>query len=350
LNLSEEREKFLAHPQQNPQITYPELPISALEQQLKKLLTFQVSGKPSDLTSWIFSRRKQELELTTLMLLNRGNEDFGMNSCHLFQCRFRNDAIQQAKIDAASPLPFESKENKSSQEIIDGISAYLKNYGVHDWTVQLSDQTDFYFRVKAPKKLILIGKLFNWDFTDFDCMLAHEIDGHVLRAINAAALKNPLLKKPLPFYIKTEEGLGSFLGDYCSTTSEINRKHHALKYLAGHLARTASFVEVFEFLVGHGFTVDLAFQRTFRLKRGFSDTGIHGCFGKEAMYYEGMFEVKHFLDNGGDVEKLYCAKVGLEDILYLEKPQNAIIPNRVVNYLFLRPTNLPIQTSQLLHS
>ena len=43
--------------------------------------------------------------------------------------------------------------------------------------------------------------------------------------------ENPLFQKPLPFYIKTEEGLASFLGDYISTTADISRKHHALNIL-----------------------------------------------------------------------------------------------------------------------
>lgn len=163
-------------------------------------------------------------------------------------------------------------------------------------------------------------------------MLAHEIDGHVLRGINSTKQQDLLLQKSLPFYIKTEEGLASFLGDYCSTSGEINRKHHALKYLAGQLAITSSFKMVFEFLVDNGFTPDLAFQRTFRLKRGLTDTGIPGCYGKEAVYYEGMVEVKRYLDEGGSVEKLYSAKIGLADLQFTEIPTGIIIPDRIKKY------------------
>ncbi|OGV96833.1 hypothetical protein A2W24_03275 [Microgenomates group bacterium RBG_16_45_19] len=75
----------------------------------------------------------------------------------------------------------------------------------------------------------------NWDFCDLDNTLAHEIDGHVVRAVNMSRQVKPLFQKPWPFYLKTEEGLASFLGDYLSPqTALISRKHHALKYLAGH--------------------------------------------------------------------------------------------------------------------
>ncbi len=333
LNLNEEREKFLANPSFNPQIQYPELPMLMLENHLHQLLQTPNKKDPNTLEEWVLGRRKHELELTILMLLNRDNEDYGMNSCQLYQCTFDDQTLVQAKKDAASPLPFVSNENKTTAEIIEGITQYLREYGITDWLVELSEQTDFYFRVKANQKRILIGKRFNWDFTNFDCMLAHEIDGHVLRAVNSAKQSNPLLQKPLPFYIKTEEGLASFLGDYHSSTAEINRKHHAIKYLAGHLAQTASFKEVFEFFMASGFTEDLAFQRTFRLKRGLSDTGRAGCFGKEAMYYEGMIEVKKYIDNDGDIEKLYSAKIGLADLPYVEIPNEVLIPDRLQKYL-----------------
>jgi hypothetical protein len=333
INLMEAREKFLKDPSHNPQIEYPEIPIKLLEEKLHTLLKSKEATAHTNLESWILYRKKQEQELTILQLLNRGNEDFGMNSCQLYQCTFDQTYIDQAKIDASSPLPFESKETKTSADIVTGITDYLHSYGITDWTVELSEQTDFYFRVKAAQKKLLIGKIFNWDFTDFDAMLAHEIDGHVIRGVNAEQQANPLLKKPLPFYIKTEEGLASFLGDYCSTAAEINLKHHALKYLAGDIARTGSFKDVYEYLLSGGFTPELAFQRTFRLKRGFSDTEIPGCFGKEALYYEGMLQVKQFLDQGGEVEKLYAAKVGLDDLKYIELPDRILYPERLHRYL-----------------
>jgi len=333
LNLADERIKFLASPNHNPQIVYPEMPTDQLKNQLQKLEQVDNDWSSTDLTAWVSTRRKKEQEFTILMLINRGNSKFGESACELVNCTFNSETIASAKVDAASLLPFETKENKTSAEVISGITKYLQTYGVNDWSVELSEQTDFYFRVKAQQKRILIGSRFNWDFTDFDCMLAHEIDGHVLRGINSTKQQDLLLQKSLPFYIKTEEGLASFLGDYCSTSGEINRKHHALKYLAGQLAITSSFKMVFEFLVDNGFTPDLAFQRTFRLKRGLTDTGIPGCYGKEAVYYEGMVEVKRYLDEGGSVEKLYSAKIGLADLQFTEIPTGIIIPDRIKKYL-----------------
>ncbi len=332
LNLPEQRQVFLSNPTRNPIFEYPEYDRNILTLVEEELLKIVVNPADS-LENWIVRRKITELQLEIELCKSRGSSKISTITRELYNCSFEKEYLKNAELDAASPLPFESKENKTAQEVVVGIQQYLEDYQIYDWNLELSEQTDFYFRVKASEKRILINKNFNWDFTDFDNMLAHEIDGHVIRAINASKQKNILLKKPLPFYIKTEEGLASFLGNYCSNTGEINRKHHALKYLAGHLAITSSFKEVFEFLCDHGFTPQLAFQRTFRLKRGFEDTSIEGCFAKEALYYEGMLEVRNFLLTGGDIKKLYSAKIGLEDLPFAQVPEDIIIPKRITQYL-----------------
>jgi hypothetical protein len=332
LNLSIEREKFLAHPTQNPQFEYPEINIKNLTDIKNQLKLITITDQ-NPFETWINNRKIEEFSLQIDLIINRGEPEVSDITRKLYNCTFQPNYVAQAKIDSTSQLPFESKEHKTADEVMQGIRDYLKGYGIDDWQLILTDQSDFYFRVKASKKTILINKNFNWDFGDFDSMLAHEIDGHVIRGINASNQANALLRRPLPFYIKTEEGLASFLGDYCSTTSEITLKHHALKYLAGHLALSSSFKEIFEFLCDQGFTPALAFQRTFRLKRGFADSSIPGCFAKEAMYYEGMLEVKKYLDEGGDIKKLYSGKVGLADLEFIEIPEDIIIPQRIVDYL-----------------
>lgn len=331
-NLSQEREKFLRDENVNPQFIYPEIDKKFLKENLDFLESIDIS-KADTLNSWILKRKIEFLKLELSLFLHKDTDAFSEITCKLYQCSFSTKFLERAKKDASSSLPFTCTEHKTPPQIVEGIKEYLASYDIFDWNVDLSEATDFYFRVEAHKKQIYLGKKFNWDFCNFDGMLAHEIDGHVIRAINASKQSNVLLQKPLPFYIKTEEGLASFLGDYCSSTAQINRKHHALKYLAGHFAQTHSFKEVFHFLVEAGFTKDLAFQRAFRLKRGISDTSRPGVYAREAMYYEGMLEIKNYLDTNGSVEKLYSAKVGLQDLEYIETSKDVIIPKRMKEYL-----------------
>lgn len=328
VNLMDERQKFLSNPANSPNFIYPDYPKEKIREMLHRL---QDGGRAEtkSLEDYLLNRTKEELELKLQLLLERGTEKIRTISQELYLCNFPDEIVNQAKIDGAINELFGTKETASAADAVTVIQKYLFQNKVFDWKVEESDASDFYVRVKAEKKLILISKHIIWDFSDLDNTIAHEIDGHVFRGINASRQDNPLLQKPFPFYIKTEEGLASYLADFFSTTALISRKHHALKYLAGYLGLTSTFKQIFEFLTDSGFTKELAFQRTFRLKRGYEDTSIPGIFAREAMYYEGMIEVKNYLENGGDLTKLYSCKCGLGDVDYVTAPIEQILPKRL---------------------
>lgn len=268
------------------------------------------------------------------MLLARGTLAFSGISLRLYQCNFDKNTLSQAKKDAGIEGKFENLESLTAQQTVEAIKVYLhKTYGIIDWEIKVSELTDFYIRLETQQKCILVSKSINWDFCDLDNVLAHEIDTHLVRAINASLQQNLLFQKSLPFYLKTEEGLASYLGDYFSTSARLSRKHHALKYLAGYLALTNSFYKVYQFFIENGFTPPLAFRRTFRLKRGFIDTSMFGCYGREVMYYEGMLEVKNYLENDGDIKKLYAGKIGLKNVNIIPIPKNEIIPIRIKRFI-----------------
>jgi hypothetical protein len=331
-NLSTEREKFFLQKKYNPQFIYPEISVDAIEKAASQLN--EVEFSPTNLEEKILQQKIEELKLEAELLLALNSENITEITKKLFRGSFSEEFQQLAKQDAEYTGTFDSLENLTGEQTVEKVQKYLlSEYDQKDWEVLASDQGDFYVRVKAPQKKILINSHINWDFTDLDGVLAHEVDGHVIRYLNSQKQELPFLKRTLPFYIKTEEGLASFLGDYCSKNGKLTLKHHALKYLAGIHAATTSFYEVFEFLMANGFTESLAFQRTFRLKRGLSDTSQPGCFAKEAIYYEGMIEVKKYLDEGGSAEKLFSGKFGLADLAEVPSSENVLLPKRLKAYL-----------------
>ena len=330
-NLHEEREKFFQSSDSNPQLIYKDIPREEIQKELSELRTITFS--PNNLEDTILHNRLQEMILECELLLHRDTEKITEVSTELFQGSFSEKFQSLAVIDAKFPQPFGAIETLTGEETVVKVREYLATeYGQNDWDISASDQGDFYVRVKAPQKKILINTRINWDFTDMDGVLAHEIDGHILRYMNSQHQSQSFLQTALPFYIKTEEGVASFLVDYCSKNGKLTLKHHALKYLAGIHAKTHSFREVFNFLVESGFTESLAFQRTFRLKRGLSDTSGAGCFAKEALYYEGLIEVKEYIDSGKDLKKLFAGKFGLNDLDSLPEPTQVLLPKRFSSY------------------
>lgn len=336
LNFKKEEGAFLAGDKKNPRFVYPEFPVDQLTELLETLAT---ESPLPDLTTHstaaevIASRRRKELLMLAKLHLSENNASFSAQTIELFGLEFKPEYLEISKKDTALPVSFASQETTTADEARDTFLKTLETYGLEGWKIEIVDIPDFRMRVKATQKLMMINRETNWEFSDLDGTIAHEIEGHILRAANAHRQEDPLFQKPLPFYIKTEEGLASFLADYCSTSSELNRKYHSLKYYAGYLSLSSDFRTIFTMFTDYGFTPSNAFQRTFRLKRGLKNTEEPGLFAKEAVYYQGMLEVKKYLDEGGDVKKLYAGKVGLEDLQYVPIPQHQIIPERLLRYL-----------------
>jgi hypothetical protein len=337
LNYAPERDAFLSGEKKNPHFIYPDLPTQDLESFEKELKSS--SGVAVDNVEQIlFERKKRELLLKIQLFLSLGNEDFTHTSMELYQLQFLPEFIEKAKTDIALNAHFAAQENMTAEDAKHAFITALNEHGLSDWSVEVVDTPDFKIRVKPDQKRMLINREIQWEFSDMDGTLAHELEGHVLRAVNAQKQKNPLFQKLLPFYIKTEEGVASFLADYCSTSNELNRKYHALKYIAGQESLSTDFRHIFELFLAHDFSPNVAFQRTFRLKRGLKDMEEPGLFAKEAMYYQGMLEVKGFIDEGGDIRKLYAGKVGLEDLEYVPIPENQVIPQRLLKYISITKT------------
>lgn len=328
LNLQEERHKVLTGKTQNPHFIYQAVDSNKLKQYLQKLESLKL-GSGTEVENYFIRRKAEELSLKVKLILNRGKSVITEISSKLYGLTFNDDIVRSAEIDSRINESFGGKDSISAIETVVQIKNYLASYNITGWKVSVSGLEDFYVRVRSSQKEILVNKEINWDFCDLDNLLAHEVDGHVLRSINSINQTDELFRKPFPFYIKTEEGLASYLADYYSSTALISRKHHALKYLGGKVALTSTFYEVYKYLIDFGFTADLAFQRTFRLKRGFEDTSVPGCFAREAIYYEGLIEVKKYLDNGGDVKKLFSCKSSLEDLDKVPIAKNTILPNRL---------------------
>jgi len=331
-NFPEEKIKFFKDNKHNPQFHYPYVPLDKFKK-FEEEIEHLTYPKVDNIESKIYRRKIEETKLKLRLLLSIGTPPLLEISKRLYQIKFKRNTLREAKCDAALNVVSLPAKIIGRNEIVYAIKKYLAKYGITNWKIILTNRYDFSFQVLPKSKLIKIGKILNPDVNNLEYALAHEIDGHVMRALNAAKQKNKMHKMLFPFYIKTEEGLASFIGDYFSFGGEVRKKHHAISYLAAHFTKSHSFSETYKFLTDYGLTPDAAFQKTFRLKRGIKDTEAHGVFAREAIYYEGMLEVKNYLEDGGDIRKLYAGKVSLDMLNYIPIPKNQILPNRLLENL-----------------
>ncbi len=330
LNYDEQKELFLLNKISNPLFVYPEIPKQELQVLLDKLEHMAKVQSDNELEQYYLARVVEELKCKLNMSLYRGSEQYFTAVQALYPCTFEDIYLVMAEKDSQNePTPI-NRDITNADDIVNIIYRYLLDeYQISDWTVEKSSRTDFAVKIQPRFKKIYISI----NFAEYhpEATIAHEIDGHLVRAINMHT-QSGYLGRQFPFYLKTEEGLASFLEDYCSENGPYSRKKHAAKYLAGRLAKTEGFRLVYEMLITYGLSKKLAFRRAFRLKRGISDTSKPGLFTKEAMYYEGMLEVKKYVDEGRDVNKLFAGKIGLQDIDKITEYKKPIIPKRLQRY------------------
>ena len=78
------------------------------------------------------------------------------------------------------------------------------------------------------------------------------------------------------------------------------------------LARTMGFRELYETLT-HEVGSGLAWGICLRVKRGLSRPDQPGVYAKDSVYLSGRNAVREWLDDGGDIRKLYVGKVSIHD-------------------------------------
>jgi uncharacterized protein (TIGR02421 family) len=186
------------------------------------------------------------------------------------------------------------------------------------------------FDWKVKEKEVVAGAAFNTknktlfinrnrDFSESDVkrLIVHEIGTHITRAENSNKNKYKMFKFGFPGYLETEEGLAAYNEYKAGLLSPRILRNYAGRVLANHLSLKNSFNTVYNHLLGY-FPRDDAWTLTLRSKRGLSDTSKPGAFTKDHIYLKGFLKVKSFAENGGDMEKLYVGKIGVEHVPLLD--------------------------------
>ena len=76
-------------------------------------------------------------------------------------------------------------------------------------------------------------------------------------------------------------------------------------------ARSLGFRELYTRMCDR-MSAGLAWGICLRVKRGLSEPDKAGVYAKDSVYLAGRNKVRQWLDDGGDIEKLYVGKVGLD--------------------------------------
>jgi hypothetical protein len=187
----------------------------------------------------------------------------------------------------------------------------LDERGWSDWKVELDPVMAARILVDTPRRLIRVRSDARFHADETDVLVAHEIDVHVCRAWNGARQRLRIFELGTPGSSATEEGLALLAETAAGRPFDEGR--HCVISAAATLAREASFADVYAFV--EGAVPGLGWSAAVRLKRGLARPGEPGVFARDASYYEGFHLVREWLAAGGDLRRLFAAKVKVQDPL-----------------------------------
>lgn len=330
-NIDSENKLFFKSQDYNPQFTYNKINFDIIK--LKKSLNLL---KFDDSLLGRILKKKRDEDFKKLQLLqNIGSEHFSRYAEKLFGFPDR-DLIEYAWTHYLQKDTFEKEHPSKMLKLRSIIMAVKKRM----------DQYGFPYKIVIDRKLhtriltsainnvptIIIKKNARFTAEELEGTLAHEIDSHMLRRQNAHEQKYKIFHTSFAGYRSAEEGLAMVNKDRIYHNP---RKYNtaALFVIATEIAQKSSFRDTYNELLTLGLSEKSAWNITFKVKRGLTDTSQPGSFPKYALYLKGKREILEFVERGGDLKKLYIGKIGIRDLKTITQLKGVKPPRYLPEYL-----------------
>lgn len=321
LNVEEEKKKFFDTNSYNPKFKYTpsKAPLVQLKKQLRTM-TF------NDSSLGVLLQNKQIEVLKKIEILQTiGTSQFHSAAQALYGSSLELDdeiLIKEAEDFNYDTTYNDDKKLLSTTEIVKACETLFKQYDLKDWKVIVKDKMTSDFSAGKHGK-IFVKSTAKIDATSLRSTLAHEIETHVLTAVNGKQQPYQIFVQGFANYLTTQEGLAIY-NQTIVEKSEIKFQRIARDLQLLKISETGSFRDVFNAALKYTDDPEIAFERTLRSKRGMGDTSRPGSFTKRLVYYHGYKAVKEYIDADGDVNFLYLGKISLEDKGLIEGVGNLV--------------------------
>ena len=314
LNLDQEQQKFFENRIKNPQFRYPELQFDPynLRDQLNELqLGESVLG-------YLFTQKRKEILQKIDLLEHRGSSYFIQKSNILFG-EVDHNLLGEAKEKLQQkPLHFKSESHFLNQEqVAKRLQQFLEVKELKKWSIKFKKNmaSDC---VVGKQGILFLREGIMISESRYQMLVAHEVETHIFTAENGALQPYHLFQRGTGNYLSTQEGLAIYNQE--NAVNELTEKHfwNAALVILIHTAQTNSFRQVYEAAQKLGYSRDKAFQVALKTKRGLEDTSESGAFTKDLVYFQGHNMIKHFVEQGNDLKRLYIGKINLADLEKIE--------------------------------
>ncbi len=332
LNYAEERSKFLNDPIYNPIFKYrtPRNENAAVFAKLKDVT--EISGVEPLVSKYIIATIQSKQQASALLnsigkdddFVRISKERFGTPSYWLFAraCKFIRKSFGEIAFAQEDEKLKEKKLHFDELEPI--FQNIFRTFGLEGWTLDRSKAiATSGFRTAVKTKRIMVDPNVEISAEKLRKTIVHEVLTHALRASNGFATGFDVFGKPnIAEYLDDEEGLAMYNEEKFGVLRPKDVRRRAAIVYAIYLAQSMSFRQVFNALraVYPKFN---AFDVTFRVKRGMSDTSKSGGYNKDASYLRGYLKLRKELSKDAlSYKYLYAGKIPLK---YLDLVEEGVI-------------------------
>lgn len=305
LNLGEQKELFLRNDIDEPKFKYhkPEHDFENAEHRLRKI----IDEIPNEGLGRLLVEKGEELLLYNQIVNNVGNAQVVKKlSARLFG-KVEKELLDQAnKWLENIPKKGEPKRALSAGIVAKRIEEYLTELNLSGWEVKV--QSTASVAVNTLKRKVIVSDLKRYSQNDIKRLLVHEIDVHALRAENGHQQPLKIFARGLAGFMSTGDGIALYLEKKRNVMDNQREKEIALRVIAADMVyQDKDYRTVFDQLKKYEKDKDKCWEIAYRVFRG-------GGFIKDHLYLLGYFEVKGFVERGGDLKELFVGRVGLHNL------------------------------------
>jgi len=222
---------------------------------------------------------------------------------------YPDDDLLNQRFNPAKP---NQPMNVHASTMIEHFQCAFQARKMEDWRIEQDEIMSARVLVDSAKRIVRINPKSRFRERDLTRLVVHEIDVHARRATNGEKQPLKCFATGLPGSLATEEGLAMVAEETSGTASPgvLARQSHVVNAIDQ--ARSMGFRELYESMCER-VSPGLAWGICLRVERGLSAPEEPGVYAKDSVYLAGRNKVRKWLDDGGDISRLYVGKVGLTD-------------------------------------
>jgi hypothetical protein len=214
-------------------------------------------------------------------------------SAHRHGVPTAEDAVLAESI-LAGLRPADALQTVAATDVADRFARVLKAAGLDEWSVSIVEDMAARASVKASERRVRVRAGATFAPADVDRLVAHEIGGHVLRSVNAAAQPTAFAALALGNSVETDEGLAIAVEAELGVVRDSDLRTYSARLLAVRHSATDGVLDVARAILPH-VGLEQAVDIAIRVKRGMRDPNAPGGLNKDAAYLRGYRLVKEAL-------------------------------------------------------